>query len=84
MEVVRADKQPFMAAIGFVEARYYDQEFGLIKFIGRRKNAVPKKAYMDSKGYMEIQNEEAKLLKVITIVPNRLTNGLIIKEINDD
>ena len=22
--VVRVDKQPFMAAIGFVEARYYD------------------------------------------------------------
>ena len=28
MEVVRVDKQPFLAATGSMEARYYDQEFG--------------------------------------------------------
>ena len=48
VELVRADKQPFMAAIGFVEARYYDQEFGPIKFTSRRKDGVPRKSYMDS------------------------------------
>ena len=26
MEVVRADKQPFMAPIDFVEAKYYDKK----------------------------------------------------------
>ena len=69
MEVVRADKQPFMAATGSMEARYYDQEFGPIKFTSRRKYGVPRKAYMDLKGFVEIQKEEAKLLKVTTIVP---------------
>ena len=34
VEVVRANKQPFnMAATSYVEARYYDQEFGPIKFV---------------------------------------------------
>ena len=82
MEVVRADKQPFMAATGSVEARYYDQEFSLIKFTSRRKDEVPKKAYMDSKGYVDIQKEAAKLLKVTTIVPYRPISSPIIGEID--
>ena len=53
-EVVRADKQPFMAATGSMEARYYDQEFGPIKFTSRRKYGVLRKAYMDLKGFVEI------------------------------
>ena len=32
MEVVWVAKQPFMTAIGSVEARYYDKNFGPIKF----------------------------------------------------
>ena len=54
VEVVRADKKPFMVATDIVEARYYDQEFSSIKFTSRRKDGVPRKAYMDSKGYAEI------------------------------
>ena len=54
VEVVRADKQPFIAATGTMEAKYYDQEFGLIKFTSRRKDEMLRKAYMDSKGFMEI------------------------------
>ena len=46
-----------MVAIGSVEARYYDQELGPIKFTSRRKDGVLRKAYMDSKGSMEIQKE---------------------------
>ena len=84
MELVRADKKPFMVATGFVEAKYYDREFGPIKFTSRRKDGVLRKAYMDSKGYVEIQKEVAKLLKVITIVPYRLTSGPIIEKIDDD
>ena len=84
VELVRADKWPSMATIASVEARYYDQEFGPIKFTSRRKDGVLKKAYLDSKGSMEIQNEAAKLLKVITIMPYRPTSGPIIKEIDDD
>ena len=38
-----------MAATGFVEARYYGQELGLVKFTSRRKDEIPRKAYMDSK-----------------------------------
>ena len=39
---------------------------------------------MDSKGFMEIQREAVKLLKVTTTVPYRPTSGPIIKEIDDD
>ena len=83
VEVVRVDKQPFMEATSFVKARYYEQEFGPIKFTSKRKDGVLRKAYMDSKGYVEIQKEAAKLLKVTTIVPYRSMSGPYIKEIND-
>ena len=46
-----------MDAIGSVEAMYYDQEFDPIKFTEKRKDRVPRKAYIDSKGSMEIQKE---------------------------
>ena len=62
----------------------YDQEFGTIKFTNRRKDGVLRKAYMDSKGSVEIQKKAAKLLKVTTIVPYRPVSGPIIKEIDDD
>ena len=84
VEVVRTNKQPFMAATGSVEAMYYDQEFDSIKFTSRRKDRVPRKAYMDSNGYVEIQKEAAKLLKVTTIVSYKPMSGPIIKEIDDD
>ena len=60
------------------------KEFGLIKFTNRRKHGVLRKAYMDSKGYMEIQTNVVKILKVTTIMSYRLTSGPIIKEIDDD
>ena len=73
-----------MAVISFVEAMYYDKEFGPIKFTSKRKDGLPRKSYMDSKGYVEIQNEAVKLLKVTTIVPYRPMSGPIIEEIDDD
>ena len=79
VEVVQANKQPFLVATGFVEVRYYDQEFGPIKFTCRRKDEFSRKAYMDSKGYVEIQKEMAKLLKVTTIMLVRSISSLIIK-----
>ena len=78
MEVVRADRKPFMATTGFVEARYYDKVFGPIKFTSRRKDGIPRKTYMDSKGSMEIRNEAAKLLKKTTVVHYRPMSGPII------
>ena len=84
VEVVPTDKQPFMVATSLVEARYYDQEFGPIKFTSRRKNRVPRKANMDSKGYVEIQKDAVKLLKVTTVMLYRSMSGLIIEEIDDD
>ena len=54
VEVVRADKQPLTAAIGSMEAMYYDQEFGPIKFTSRRKYGIQRKAYIDLKGSTEI------------------------------
>ena len=84
VELVRVDKQPFMAATSSMEARYYYQDFGPIKFMIRRKDGVLRKAYMDSKGYVEMQKEVAKLLKVTTIVPCRPVSGPIIEEIDDD
>ena len=73
-----------MVAIGFVEARYYDQEFGSIKFTSKMKEEVPKKAYMDLKGFVEIKKEATKLLKVTAIVPYRPMSGPTIDEIDDD
>ena len=32
VEVVWADKKPFIATLDFVEVSFYDQEFGPIKF----------------------------------------------------
>ena len=84
MEVVREDKKPFMEITGYVEARYYDEEFGLIKFTRRRKYRVLRKAYMNLKGFVEIQREASKLLKVTTFVPYRSMSDPIIKEIDDD
>ena len=43
-----------MVATGFVEAKYYDQEFDPIKFTSSRKDGVPSKACMDLKTSMEI------------------------------
>ena len=73
-----------MAATSSVEARYYDQEFGPIKFTSKRKDGISRKVYMNSKGYVEIRKEAAKLLKVTTIVSYRLISGPIIEEIDDD
>ena len=73
-----------MAATGFVEAMYYDQEFGPIKFTSRRKDEVLRKAYMNSKGFVEIHKEATKLLKVTTIMPYRPMSSPIIEEIDDD
>ena len=84
VEVVWADKQPFMAATGSMEVRYYNHEFGPIKFTSRRKDGIPRKAYMDSKGSLEIQKEGTKLLKVTTIVPYKPMSSPIIEEIADD
>ena len=80
MELVRANKKPFMVATSSKETRYYDQEFNPIKFTSRRKDGVPRKAYRP----MKIQKEVTKLLKVTRIVPYMPTNGLIIEEIDDD
>ena len=55
-----------------------------MKFTSRRKDGVPRKEYMDSKGYMEIQKEVTRILMVTIIVPYRPMNGPIIEEIDDD
>ena len=84
VEVVQAYKQHFMATTGSMEANYYDQELGPIKFIIRRKDEIPRKEYMDLKGSVEIRKKAAKLLKVTIIVPYRPMRGPIIKKIDDD
>ena len=84
VEVVQADKQPFIATTGSVEPKYYNQEFGPIKFTSRRKDRIPRKPYMDSKGSVEIRKEATKLLKVTTIVPYRPMSGPIIEKIDED
>ena len=43
VEVVWLDKQPFIATLDFVEASYYDQESGPIKFKGKKKNGALRK-----------------------------------------
>ena len=56
VEVVWVDKQHFIANSNFVEASYYDQEFGLIKFKGKKKNEDPREIYMESRDNGDIQD----------------------------
>ena len=51
VEVVWVDKQPFIATSDFVEANFYDQEFGLIKFKGKKKNGTLREIYMESRNW---------------------------------
>ena len=46
VEVVWVDKKPFIATSDYVEASYYDKEFGPIKFKGKKKDGAPRKIYM--------------------------------------
>ena len=81
--MVWANKQPFIADLDSVEASYYDQEFGTIKFKGKKKNGASKEIYIESRDVGEIQDQDTKLLKTTTIVPFKSIKGLIIKEIDD-
>ena len=76
------DKQPFIATSYSLEANYYDQEFNLIKFKGKKKNGALREIYMELRDTGEIQDLAAKLLKATTIVPFRPIKGLIIEEID--
>ena len=80
--VVWTNKQTFIATSDSIEVSCYDQDFGPIKFKGKKKNGAPKEIYMELKDTGEIQDQVAKLLKTTTIVPFRLIKGLIIEEID--
>ena len=66
-----------------MDASYYDQEFGPIKFKGKKKDGAPKEIYMESIDTGEIQDQIAKLLKTTNIVPFRFIKGSVIEEIDD-
>ena len=66
VEVVWANKQPFIATSYSMEASYYDQEFDLIKFKGKKKNKIPREIYMESRDTGDIQDQAAKRLKTTT------------------
>ena len=83
LDVVWADKKPFIATSDFVEASYYDQNFGPIKFKGKKKDGTLRKIYMESRDADKIQDQAAKLLKITATVPFRVISELIIEEIND-
>ena len=81
--MVYANKQPFIATSYFVEASYYDQDFGPIKFKGKKKNGAQREIHMESRDRGEILDQDAKLLMTTTIMPFRSIKGLIIEEIDD-
>ena len=83
VEVVWVDKQPFITTSDSLEASYYDQKFGPIKFKGKKKNGTPREIYMESRDTGNIQDQAAKLLKTTIIVPFKPIKGLIIEEIDD-
>ena len=56
VEVVWVNKQPFIATLHSVEGSYYDQEFGLIKFKGKKKDVAPRKVCMELRDAGEIQD----------------------------
>ena len=82
VEVVWVDKQPFNATSDSIEASYYDQDFDVIKFEGKKKDGAPREIYMESRDIGEIKDQVAKLLKRTTIMPFRPIKGLIIEEID--
>ena len=47
VEVVWANKQPFIATSDSIEASYCDQEFSPIKFKGKKKNETLREIYME-------------------------------------
>ena len=83
VEVVWADKQPFISTSNSIEANYYDQEFSPIKVKGKKNNGALREIYMESRDIGDIQDQVAKLLKTTTIVPFRPIKGLVIEEIDD-
>ena len=80
--MVWADKQPFIVTSNYVEASYYDQEFGSIKFKGKNNDGAPREIYMESRDIDEIQDQVAKLLKTTIIVHFKPIKRLIIEEFN--
>ena len=78
LEVVWVDKQPFIVTSDSVEASYYDQEFGPIKFKDKKKDGALREIYMVSRDVGEIQDQATKLLKTTTIMPFRPIKGSII------
>ena len=47
VEMVWADKQPFIATSDSMEASYYDQEFGPIKFKSKKNNGALRELYVE-------------------------------------
>ena len=83
VEVVWVDKQPFIATLDSMEVSYYDQEFGPIKFKGKKNNETPREIYMESRDTSGIQNQATKLLKTTIIVSFKPMKGSIIEKIDD-
>ena len=81
--MVWADKQPFIATSDSMEASFYGQDFGPIKFKGKKKNRTPREIYMESRDTGDIQDQAVKLLKITIIVPFKMIKGSIIEEIDD-
>ena len=54
IEVLWANKQPFIVTLDSMEASYYDQEFGPIKLKCKKKDGAPRKIYIESRDTSEI------------------------------
>ena len=63
VKVVWEDKEPFISTLDFVEANYYDQEFGPIKFKGKKNDGAPNEIYMESRDTGDIQDQATKFLR---------------------
>ena len=83
VEVAWANKQHFITTLDYVEVNYYDKEFGSIKFEGKKKNGALREIYMESRDNGDIQDQAAKILKTIAILPFKSIKGMVIEEIND-
>ncbi|XP_073138571.1 uncharacterized protein [Henckelia pumila] len=68
VEVVQADSQPFQASSSVVESRYYNGDFGPIKFYGKNKSGQPKSVYMETLKTNEMFDI---ILKTTVIAPPR-------------
>ncbi|OMO82013.1 Retrotransposon gag protein [Corchorus capsularis] len=84
MEIVHADNRPFKVEFNAVDARYYDETFGLIRFLGQAKYRCTRPMVSNFKDSQNgLKKAMENLVRPSKIIPYKpLGSSPIIKEIS--